>query len=164
LTVKKNCVVTLDYTIFDTNNTLLDSGSQPLIYLHGGYNEVFYKIEKALEGKSIGDSIHLQLLPKDAFGEYQSNLVLVQDRNMFEDNLEVGQHVEMVFSEDENEEIMLVYAISDIQEDRVVLDANHPLAGITIMFDATVIGLREATADEIEAKLHHTLQVNDSSL
>jgi len=164
LTVKKNCVVTLDYTVFDTNNTLLDSGSQPLIYLHGGYNEVFHKIEKELEGKRIGDSIHLQLLPKDTFGEYRSNLVLIQDRSMFEDDLAVGQHVEMIFSEDEEEEIMLVYTVSDIQEDRVILDANHPLAGITIMFDATVIGVREATTDEIEAKLHHTIQANDFSL
>jgi len=164
LTIHKNCVVTLDYTVFDTNNTLLDSGSQPLIYLHGGYNEIFKKIEKELEGKSIGDSIHLQLLPKEAFGEYRSSLVLIQDRSMFEDDLEVGQQVEMVFSEDEEEEVMLVYTVSDIQEDRVVLDANHPLAGITILFDATVIGLREATADEIEERLHHTIQANDSSL
>jgi len=156
--------VTLDYTVFDTNNTLLDSGSQPLIYLHGGYNEIFKKIEKELEGKSIGDSIHLQLLPKEAFGEYRSSLVLIQDRSMFEDDLEVGQQVEMVFSEDEEEEVMLVYTVSDIQEDRVVLDANHPLAGITILFDATVIGLREATADEIEERLHHTIQANGSSL
>ncbi len=156
--------MTLDYTVFDTNNTLLDSGSQPLIYLHGGYNEIFKKIEKELEGKSIGDSIHLQLLPKEAFGEYRSSLVLIQDRSMFEDDLEVGQQVEMVFSEDEEEEVMLVYTVSDIQEDRVVLDANHPLAGITILFDATVIGLREATADEIEERLHHTIQANDSSL
>ena len=164
MTIHKNCVVTLDYTVFDTNNTLLDSGSQPLIYLHGGYNEIFKKIEKELEGKSIGDSIHLQLLPKEAFGEYRSSLVLIQDRSMFEDDLEVGQQVEMVFSEDEEEEVMLVYTVSDIQEDRVVLDANHPLAGITILFDATVIGLREATADEIEERLHHTIQANDSSL
>ncbi len=156
--------MTLDYTVFDTNNTLLDSGSQPLIYLHGGYNEIFKKIEKELEGKSIGDSIHLQLLPKEAFGEYRSSLVLIQDRSMFEDDLEVGQQVEMVFSEDEEEEVMLIYTVSDIQEDRVVLDANHPLAGITILFDATVIGLREATADEIEERLHHTIQANDSSL
>ena len=106
----------------------------------------------------------MQLLPKEAFGEYRSSLVLIQDRSMFEDDLEVGQQVEMVFSEDEEEEVMLVYTVSDIQEDRVVLDANHPLAGITILFDATVIGLREATADEIEERLHHTIQANDSSL
>ena len=97
--ITKNCLVTLDYTVFDTENNLLDSGAQPLIYLHGGYGDVFEKIEKALEGKSIGESIHIQLSPKDAFGEYKQEFVLIEDRNQFEDDLEVSQNVEMVFSE-----------------------------------------------------------------
>ena len=144
--ITKNCLVTLDYTVFDTENNLLDSGAQPLIYLHGGYGDVFEKIEKALEGKSIGESIHIQLSPKDAFGEYK-------DRNQFEDDLEVGQNVEMVFSEGEDEEIVLTYSVVEILEDKVILDANHPLAGVTIIFDGTVIGVREATSDEIEKRL-----------
>ncbi len=151
--ITKNCLVTLDYTVFDTENNLLDSGAQPLIYLHGGYGDVFEKIEKALEGKSIGESIHIQLSPKDAFGEYKQELVLIEDRNQFEDDLEVGQSVEMVFSEGEDEEIVLTYSVVEILEDKVILDANHPLAGVTIIFDGTVIGLREATSDEIEKRL-----------
>lgn len=151
--ITKNCLVTLDYTVFDTENNLLDSGAQPLIYLHGGYGDVFEKIEKALEGKSIGESIHIQLSPKDAFGEYKQELVLIEDRTQFEDDLEVGQSVEMVFSEGEDEEIILTYSVVEILEDKVILDANHPLAGVTIIFDGTVIGLREATSDEIEKRL-----------
>ena len=151
--ITKNCLVTLDYTVFDTENNLLDSGAQPLIYLHGGYGDVFEKIEKALEGKSIGESIHIQLSPKDAFGEYKQELVLIEDRNQFEDDLEVGQSVEMVFSEGEDEEIVLTYSVVEILEDKVILDANHPLAGVTIIFDGTVIGVREATSDEIEKRL-----------
>ena len=151
--ITKNCLVTLDYTVFDTENNLLDSGAQPLIYLHGGYGDVFEKIEKALEGKSIGESIHIQLSPKDAFGEYKQEFVLIEDRNQFEDDLEIGQNVEMVFSEGEDEEIVLTYSVVEILEDKVILDANHPLAGVTIIFDGTVIGLREATSDEIEKRL-----------
>lgn len=151
--ITKNCLVTLDYTVFDTDNNLLDSGAQPLIYLHGGYGDVFEKIEKALEGKSIGESIHIQLSPKDAFGEYKQEFVLIEDRNQFEDDLEVGQNVEMVFSEGEDEEIVLTYSVVEILEDKVILDANHPLAGVTIIFDGTVIGVREATSDEIEKRL-----------
>lgn len=151
--VTKNCLVTLDYTVFDTENNLLDSGAQPLIYLHGGYGDVFEKIEKALEGKSIGESIHIQLSPQEAFGEYKQELVLIEDRTQFEDDLEVGQNVEMVFSEGEDEEIVLTYSVVEILEDKVILDANHPLAGVTIIFDGTVIGLREATSDEIEKRL-----------
>jgi len=153
LIITKNCLVTLDYTVFDTENNLLDSGAQPLIYLHGGYGDVFEKIEKALEGKSIGESIHIQLSPKDAFGEYKQEFVLIEDRNQFEDDLEVGQNVEMVFSEGEDEEIVLTYSVVEILEDKVILDANHPLAGVTIIFDGTVIGVREATSDEIEKRL-----------
>ena len=74
--ITKNCRVTLDYTVFDTENNLLDSGAQPLIYLHGGYGDVFEKIEKALEGKSIGESIHIQLSPKDALVNTNKNLCL----------------------------------------------------------------------------------------
>jgi len=153
LLITKNCLVTLDYTVFDTENNLLDSGATPLSYLHGGYSDVFEKIEKALEGKSVGESVHVQLSPKESFGEYQEDLVMVEDRNQFEDNLQMGQQIEMVFSDTADEDILMVYTVSDIQEDKVILDANHPLAGLTIVFDGTVIGVREATSDEIEAKL-----------
>jgi FKBP-type peptidyl-prolyl cis-trans isomerase SlyD len=154
LFVHKNCVVTLDYTVFDTNRDLIDSGATPLVYLHGGYREVFPKIEQAIEGKTIGDSIHLILPPEESFGEYRGDLVLVEDRSQFEDDLEIGEQLEMVVSDDDDEEISLNYVVSEIQDEQVVLDANHPLAGVTIVFDATVIGIREASADEIEERLH----------
>ena len=163
MTVHKNCVVTLDYTVFDTNHDLLDGGETPLVYLHGGYREVFPKIEQAIEGKSIGDSIHLQLPPEDAFGEYRGDLVMVEDRSQFEDDLEIGQEIELVYSEDESEEIRLIYTVSEIQEDQVILDANHTLAGVTIVFDATVIGTREASHEEIEERLN-TIHLTHSYL
>ena len=151
--IRKNTIVTLDYTVFDTENNLLDSGATPLVYLHGGYIDIFEKLEKALEGKSIGESIHMQLAPKDAFGEYRSDLVIIEAREQFEDDLEFGQQIEMVFSENEDEEIMMVYTVTDIQKDKVILDANHPLSGLSIIFDGTVIGIREATSEEIEKRL-----------
>ncbi|MDY0265610.1 MAG: peptidylprolyl isomerase [Sulfurospirillum cavolei] len=154
MTVHKNCVVTLDYTLFNTQHELLDSGATPLVYLHGGYDEVFVKIEQALEGKRIGESVHMQLLPEEAFGEYKGELVLVEDRSQFEDDLQIGEQVEMVFSEDDDEEIMMVYTVSEIRDDQVVLDANHPLSGVTVVFDATVIGIREALPEEIDKRFH----------
>lgn len=151
--IAKNTYVTLDYTVFDTQNKLLDSGATPLHYLHGGYGDLFEKIENALEGKSIGESVHLQLLAHESFGEYKEELVLVEQRDAFDDDIEVGQNVEMVFTEsDQSDEVMLTYSIVAIEDNKVVLDANHPLAGTTIIFDATVIGLREATPEELDAK------------
>lgn len=153
--IQKNTIVTLDYTVFDTQNTLLDSGATLLTYLHGGYGDIFDKIEHVLEGKGIGESVCVQLLPHEGFGEYKEELVLVEDIHSFEDDIEVGQNVEMIFAEEENEqEMMLSYTVVSIDNESVILDANHPLAGKTIVFDATVIGIREATPDEIEAKLH----------
>ena len=151
--ITKNTIVTLDYTVFDTENNLLDSGVTPLVYLHGGYIDIFEKLEKALEGKGVGESIHMQLAPKDAFGEYRSDLVIVEEREQFEDDLEFGQQIEMIFSENEDEEIMMVYTVTDIQKDKVILDANHPLSGLSIVFDGTVIGIRDATSEEIEKRL-----------
>lgn len=158
MTITKNCLVTLDYTLFDTHNALIDSGANPLIYLHGGYGDVFESIEKALEGKRVGDSIHLELTPKDSFGERQEALVLVEDRALFDETIAVGDEMEMVFGEGEDEEIMMNYIITHIDEDRVVLDANHPLAGKSVVFDGTVIGVREATSEEIEQRLPHPVE------
>jgi len=156
--ISKNALVTLDYTVFDTENNLLDSGVNPLNYLHGGYGDVFEKIENALEGKSIGDSVHLELQPQESFGEYNEELVLIEEKSSFEDDIDVGHDVQMVFNDgaDENE-MMLTYRIAAIKEDKVILDANHPLAGLKIVFDATVIGVRHASVEEIEARTHPTL-------
>lgn len=156
--ISKNALVTLDYTVFDTENNLLDSGVNPLNYLHGGYGDVFVKIEDALEGKSLGESIHVELQPHESFGNYNEELVLIEEKSSFEEDIDVGQDVQMIFSEsvDENE-IMLTYRIAAIKEDKVILDANHPLAGIKIIFDATVIGIRAASDEEIEARTHTTL-------
>ena len=146
-------MVTLDYTVFDAQNNLLDSGSTPLIYLHRNYGDVFEKIEKSLDGKSIGHNIQLHLTPEEAFGEYQHELVLIEERTIFEEELEVGQSVDMHFTDEEGE-MLLSYNVVEINEQNVVLDANHPLAGVPIFFDCTVIGIREASLDEIEEKLN----------
>lgn len=150
--ITKNSVVTLDYTITDTQNALLDSGADPLIYLHGGYNDIFSKIEKALDGKKVGDSITVQLTPKESFGEYDASLVTVEDRSEFDDQIFVGeQFVEVVEEEDEAiEDQKISYTIKEITKDKVTLDGNHPLAGIDIIFKAKVLDVRKATAKEIK--------------
>ena len=157
MTISRNSHVTLDYTVFDTENNLLDSGAHPLEYIHGEYGDIFQKIENALEGKTLGDSVHVELSPNESFGEYNEDLVLIEDKSSFEDTIEIGHDVQMIFTEsaDENE-TMLTYKVVAIEDDKVVLDANHPLAGLTIVFDATVIALREATQEEIETKTSHT--------
>lgn len=152
MTITKNSVVTLEYTITDTTKNLLDSGADPLIYLHGGYNDVFTKIEQALDGKTVGDSITVQLTPKESFGEYDDSLVSIEERGEFDDNIYVGeQFVEMIEDEDDEEEDQKIsYTIKEITKDNVTLDGNHPLAGIDVIFTATVLAVRKATAKEIK--------------
>lgn len=152
MNISKNSVVTLEYTITDTAKNLLDSGADPLIYLHGGYNDVFAKIEKELDGKKVGDSITVQLTPKESFGEYDESLVTIEDRSEFDDQIFVGeQFVEIIEDEDEAiEDQKISYTIKEITKDKVTLDGNHPLAGIDVIFKAKVLDVRKATAKEIK--------------
>ena len=75
--IAKNCVVTLDYRVTDPEGELVDDGSQPIVYLHGGYDGIFPKIEEALHGKTVGDKLEVKLQPEDAFGDYDAALVMI---------------------------------------------------------------------------------------
>jgi len=144
--ITKNTVVTLEYTVKDPEGSLIDDGHHPLVYLHGGYDGIFAVIEEALQGKKVGDNLKVKLLPEDAFGEFDEELVLVEDASMFPDNIEVGMSFERVAEEGEEE---IVYRITDIADGKVVVDGNHPLAGTALIFDLTVKEVRAASAEEI---------------
>ena len=144
--IARNCVVTLNYSVRDPDGNIIDDGQQPLIYLHGGYDGIFPLLEEALHGKSVGAQIEVKLQPEDAFGDYDEELVLVEEVSQFPDNIEVGMSFERVTDDGEEE---MVYRITDIAESKVVVDGNHPLAGIALVFDVTVAEVRAATAEEI---------------
>ena len=153
MNISKNSVVTLEYTIKDTEGHVLDSGTDPLIYLHGGYNDIFAKIEKELDGKKVGESIQVALSPKESFGEYDESLVSVEERGEFDDQIFVGEQFVEIIEEDEFEdEQKISYTIKEITKDTVTLDGNHPLAGIDVIFRATILAIRKATALEIKAE------------
>ncbi|MBR0564841.1 peptidylprolyl isomerase [Azoarcus sp. L1K30] len=144
--IAKNSVVTLKYTVTDPDGAVIDDGQHPLVYLHGGYDGIFPMLEEALHGKKLGENFKIKLQPEDAFGDYDEELVLVEDAKLFPDNIEVGMSFERV-SDDGEEEI--IYRITDIAEGKVVVDGNHPLAGIALIFDVTVAEVRAGTAEEI---------------
>lgn len=157
--VARNTVVTLKYSVRDGDDAPVDEGPAPLIYLHGGYGGIFDKIEEALQGKSIGDALEVRLDPDDAFGEYDAELVAVEPRGLFPDNIEVGMQFERGAEDGESEDGL--FTITDIADDKVVVDGNHPLAGMVLLFTCTVTDVRAATADEIahghihEGGAHH---------
>jgi len=147
--VAKNTVVTLDYSVTDFAGELVDAGQEPLVYLHGGYDDIFPMIEEAVHGKGIGESVVVRMQPDDAFGEYDATLVQLEPRSQFPDELQVGMQFEGIPEGDDDDEDVLIYRVTEIAADKVVLDGNHPLAGMALVFTCTVTGVRPATADEI---------------
>ncbi len=144
--IEKDMIVSIHYEMFDTEGELLDkTDEEPMFYLHGGYDGIFPLVEEALHGKKIGDKVDILLEPDDAFGEYEVELVRVEEKAAFPEEIEVG----MLFEADDPEEGVLIFRVTDIQDDKVVVDANHPLAGKTIRFVAAVKAMRPATEEEL---------------
>jgi FKBP-type peptidyl-prolyl cis-trans isomerase SlyD len=146
--VVRNSVVTLDYNVTDPDGDLIDAGEEPLVYLHGGYDDIFPLIEEAVHGKRIGDTVIVKMQPDQAFGEYDAGLIEIEPREDFPRELQVGMQFEGL-PEDGHEEDALIYRVTEIADDRVVLDGNHPLAGMALVFTCTVTAVRPASAEEI---------------
>ncbi|MDQ8024255.1 MAG: peptidylprolyl isomerase [Moraxellaceae bacterium] len=144
--IVKNTVVTLDYTVRDTQGNMVDDGAQPLVYLHGGYDGIFPLLEEALHGKKTGDKFQIKLQPDDAFGDYDESLVMIEERALFPDTIEVGMAFERVGEDGEDD---MIFRVTDIEGDKVVVDGNHPLAGEALVFDVTVSEVRSASAEEV---------------
>lgn len=144
--VTKNTVVALTYELLDADGQLIESSEMPIEYLHGGYDGIFPLVEQALSGKTIGDGCRVRLEPEDAFGDYDAELVRLEPREKFPGNLEIGMRFE---GRGEESGTTVVYTVTDIAEDKVIVDGNHPLAGQTLQFACTVKGVRAATDEEL---------------
>ncbi len=147
--IAKDTVVTLNYRVTDSDGNPVDEGEQPIVYLHGGYDGIFPRIEEALHDQDVGAVLEIKLQPEDAFGDYDAELVAVEPRSLFPDNIEVGMQFECAAEDGDGEDGDELYMITDIADDKVVVDGNHPLAGMALIFFCTVAEVRQATADEI---------------
>lgn len=152
--IAKDTVVTLNYRVSDSDGGIVDEGAQPLVYLHGGYQGLFPRLEAALDGKAVGEELRLKLEPTDAFGEYDAELVSLEERELFPENLVVGMQFERVM--DGNEEESMLFTVTDIADGKVVVDGNHPLAGMALVFDCTIAEIRAAQPEEIAHGHPHT--------
>lgn len=146
--IAKNTVVTVEYSLADTLGNLIEEGQEPMVYLHGGYENTLPKIEEALEGKAVGFNETIQVEPEDAFGEYDAELVKIEERSRLPSPIEVGMQFEGTPEESEDGE-SVIFTVTEIAEDKVVLDGNHPLAGIALRFTLNVVDVRAATEEEI---------------
>lgn len=145
--IAKNTVVSLVYELSDTDGKMIEKTDEPIEYLHGGYDGIFPLVEKALAGKSAGENCEVRLEPDDAFGDYDAELVHLEPRSKFPDEIKVGMQFE---GRGEESGSSLVYTITDIADDKVVVDGNHPLAGRALTFSCTVKSVRPATREELE--------------
>lgn len=150
--ISMNTVVTIDFELKDSDGQTLEKSNQPISYLHGGFDNIFPKIEESLHGKDKGDTVEVSLEPKDAFGDYDESLVNIESVDKFpEKNVKVGMQFE---GEDESGEV-IVFTVTDVADGKVVVDGNHPWAGQRVLFKATVIDVRSANQEEIEHKHVH---------
>jgi FKBP-type peptidyl-prolyl cis-trans isomerase SlyD len=145
--IARDTVVSISYELSDKSGKLIEKTSSPISYLHGGYQGIFPLVESALDGKSTGDSCEVRMEPEDAFGEYDENLVRVEARERFPENVAVGMRFE---GAPEGSDHYIIYTVTDIADDRVVVDGNHPLAGQSLVFNCSVTAVRAATAEELE--------------
>jgi FKBP-type peptidyl-prolyl cis-trans isomerase SlyD len=146
-TIQPNTVVTLNYRVADPEGNVLDEGNSDLQYIHGGYEDIFPKIEEALNGKAVGDSVTVTLAPEDAFGLHDDKYVITEHLAVLPPDVAVGAGLEGPAPDDED--AMTVYRVTEIKDGKAVLDANHPLAGKTLIFACSPVAIRAVTDDEI---------------
>jgi FKBP-type peptidyl-prolyl cis-trans isomerase SlyD len=147
--IAANTVVTVHYQLSDAQGNLIEESREPMMYLHGGYENTLPKIEEALDGKEVGFKTTIHVEPEDAFGEYDAELVKIEPRNRLPEPLEVGMQFEGTPDDDDSAEESLIFTVTDIADDKVVLDGNHPLAGMALCFTLNVSDVRAATEEEI---------------
>ena len=151
MNITEQCVVALTWTLKDTLGDELDVLNEPVEFLVGG-DDLLKRIEEALQGHAVGDKLQLHLEPEDAFGDYVDTLIFLEKRELFPKELEEGMTFEgSSLPQGCNAEAPkdALYTVTDIYPEHVVLDGNHPLAGIALRIEIKVEAVREATEEEI---------------
>ena len=150
--IKQQCVVALTWTLKDTLGEELDVLDDPAEFLIGG-DDLFQAIEQSLQGHVSGTEIDLQIEPEQGFGDFNEQLVFLESRQLFPPELEEGMTLDGASlpagcNPDAPKNVW--YTVTDIYPEHVVIDGNHPLAGIALRLRLKVEAVREASADEIE--------------
>lgn len=145
--VEKDKVVTIDYILKDDEGNIIDrSEGGNFSYLHGA-NNIIPGLENALIGKAAGDEVAVSLEPEQGYGNRNESLKQTVSREMFQspEDIEIGRQ----FYAQSPEGQQLVITVTEIDDNDVTIDANHPLAGINLNFDVTIVNVRDATEEEI---------------
>jgi FKBP-type peptidyl-prolyl cis-trans isomerase SlyD len=150
--ITEQCVVALTWTLKDTLGEELDVLDEPVEFLIGG-RDLLPVIEEALQGHGPGAEVNLQIEPEQAFGDFNDQLLFLEPLTLFPKDIQVGLTMEgsaLPKGCNTSAPKDTLYTVTDIYPEHVVLDGNHPLAGIAIRLSLKVESIREATDDEIE--------------
>ncbi|MGA0612956.1 FKBP-type peptidyl-prolyl cis-trans isomerase [Caldimonas sp. KR1-144] len=145
------CVVSLTWRLEDTQGQLIDELTEPVEFLVGG-DDLLAKVEEALIGQDTGFEATLHLEPEHAFGDYDSQLVCFEDRSLFPEHIEEGMQFDGLpeGAATVGMPTDAIYTVTEVYDSHIVLDGNHPLAGIALVLALKVRDVREATDKEIE--------------
>lgn len=145
------CVVSLSWRLEDAQGQLIDELAEPMEFFYGG-EDLFARVEQELAGQEIGFEASLALQPDEAFGDYDSALVCFESRSVMPENVSEGMQFEGMPEGAASEGMPpdLVYTVTEVYPEHVVLDGNHPLAGIGLRMHLKVRDVREATEQEIQ--------------
>ena len=151
LTIQPNTHVTIDYELRDDEGDLLDAsegeGGEPIRYVHG-YGMLVPGLEAALVGLRVGDERRVRVPAEEGYGEYDEDLVMEVERSELPDPGQITVGDELVAESPDGDEIAM--SVLEVRDKVVVVDANHPLAGMALSYRVTVRDIRPATSDEIE--------------
>ncbi len=146
--IAKGTVVSINYTLTDDSNNVIDSsaGGEPLAYIHGADN-IIPGLEKALAGKTAGDRLEVSVSPQEAYGLRDEALAQVIPRDRFESaqDIEIGMQFQTPTSDG-----VSVVTVTGVDNENITVDANHPLAGMTLHFSVEVVAVRSATSEELD--------------
>ena len=147
------CVVSLTWLLSDAQNAPIDELTEPTEFFFGG-DDLLPKVEEALDGQAAGFDTHLHLEPENAFGDYHPELVCFEARALFPDHVEPGMQFEGLPDGAVTPDMPAdtVYTVTEVYPGHVVLDGNHPLAGLALRMHITVRGVRAASAEESAAR------------
>jgi FKBP-type peptidyl-prolyl cis-trans isomerase SlyD len=146
------CVVSLTWRLEDAQGQLIDELEAPMEFFVGG-DDLLAKVEEALTGQEAGYETCLHLEPEHAFGDYNPDLVFFEERSIFPEEVEPGMQFDGPPEGATTEGLPAdaIYTVTEVYPTHVVLDGNHPLAGMALRLDVKVRDVREATDEEVEA-------------
>lgn len=145
--VEKNSVVSIEYTLTDSEGNVLDTsvGHEPLQYVQG-VGAIIPGLEREMKDKVVGDKFKTVIAPVDGYGERNDSMIQELPRTQFgEQEVAIGQQFQVMTGQGAHN-----LTVMEIKDDVVIVDGNHPMAGITLNFDIEVKEVRAATEEELK--------------